>query len=329
MPATTVATLQAALATPSASNTATYFIEPGVTFVTALNEVGPKVYAMGMWRDLLAEQTYDGSDGYISLDRDIESILDANVNDLPSRVRSQFHDRAFWNARDTKLPSAFGLVDMGYYARRRDFKDIQEVDTDDDVTPVTVLYLTDTNGVAITESSLSTTYLNVIGSDADGLRYTATLGGGATATLTFATGVNFIDDIVAANLPSDIELRTDAADSATNVATLSAPSDVVRYRRYRVAYPLDNTYVHILAKRGWKNVALTTDVVYLGNLMVWKHALLAKVAEDNADVERAQYHWAACRGVLEDEREAQRGGAKPALRVDLSGGAAFPIHNLM
>lgn len=329
MSATTVATLQTALATPSSSNTATYFIEPGVTFVTALNEVGPRVYAMGMWRDLLAEQTYDGSDGYISLDRDIESILDANVNDLPSRVRSQFHDRAFWNARDTKLPSAFGLVDMGYYARRRDFKDIQEVDTDDDVTPVTTLYLTTTNGVAITEASLSTTYLNVVGSDADGLRYTATLGGGATATLTFATGVNFIDDIVAANLPSDIELRTDADDSTTNVATLSAPSDVVRYRRYRVAYPLDNTYVHILAKRGWKDVLLTTDVVHLGNLMVWKHALLAKVAEDNADVERAQYHWAACRSVLEDEREAQRGGAKPVLRVDLSGGAAFPIHNLM
>lgn len=328
MPATTVASLQAALATAQASNTSTFFIEPGSSFISAMNEVGPRVYSMGMWRDLMVEQTYDGSDGYISLDRDTESLLDGNVNDFPSRVRSQFHDKAFWNASDTRLPESFGLVDMGYHPCRRELQSIEDVDALEDVTPVTTLRITDTDGVAVTESELSTTFLRVVGLTADQAHVTGTVGGGATATLTFSTGIVKIVAISAANTPRMLELRTDAADPETNVATILAPSDVVRYRRFRVANPLDGTYVHILAKRGWNNVTVSTDVVYLGNLSAWKHALLAKIAEDHADIERARYHWAECRRSVEDEREAQRGAAKPVLRIDLSSGAAPGIHNL-
>lgn len=329
MAATTVVSLQNALATPSSSNTSTFFIEPGSSFIAALNEVGPRLYAMGMWRDLLAEQTYDGSDGYISLDRDIEAIINANVNDVPARAHGQFHDRAFWTASAVTLPSCFGIVDQGYHAARRDFREIQDVATLDEVTPVTTLYLTDANGVAVTEAELSATLLTVVGITAAEKIVTATLGGGATATLTFATGVVLLKSIVASNMPRSIELRTDAADAETNVATVLPLSDVVRYRRYRIANPLDNTFAYILGKRGWVNVAISSDVVYLGNLAAWKHALLAKVAEDNADIERAEYHWGKCQRILEDEREAQRGAAQPVLRIDLYGGAARGLHNVI
>jgi hypothetical protein len=45
----------------------------------------------------------------------------------------------------------------------------------------------------------------------------------------------------------------------------------------------------------------------------WKHALLGKLAEDNADVERASYHWGACRQLLDDEIGSARGAAQPKL----------------
>lgn len=329
MPATTVANLQTALATPAATNNATYFLESGASFYAAINEVGPRVYSMGMWRDLQDEQTYTGSDGYFSLDRDIESVLDGNVNDIPVRVRSQFHDKSHWDARDTHLPSSFGLVDQGYHPSRRDIATIQAVDSLEDVTPVTALFITDENGVAVTQSSLDGATLTVVGITATQTQVVGTITGGSNAQVTFGTGVVMIQSITAAYLPETIELRTLALDAETNVATVLAPSDVVRYRRYRVSNPLSNTFVHLLVKRAWRNVTSATDVVYLGNLAAWKHALLAKVAEDTGDFDRAQYHWSQCRTVLEDEREVQRGAAKPVLRIDLYGGAAAGVHNVM
>jgi hypothetical protein len=329
MPATTVASLQAALATPAATNNATFFLEPGASFLAALNEVGPRVYSMGMWRDLLVEQTYSGADGYFSLDRDIEAIIDGNVNDSPSRLRSQFHDKAFWDARDTRLPATFGLVDQGYHPSRRDIQTIQDADTLSDVTPVTELFITTLNGAAVTETSLSTTLLTVVGIAADQSKVTGTISGGSNAVVQFSPGIVKMESITASSLPQPVELRTSASDAESNVATVLAPSDVVRYRRFRVGGYRSDTYAHILAKRAWANVTAGTNIVYLGNLAAWKHALLAKVAEDNGDFERAQYHWGQCRSALDDERDAQRGGARPVLRIDLYGGAAGGIRNVM
>jgi hypothetical protein len=38
-----------------------------------------------------------------------------------------------------------------------------------------------------------------------------------------------------------------------------------------------------------------------------KHALLGKLSEDNADIQRATYHWGVC--------ESFRGAAKPTLHI--------------
>jgi len=321
--------MEAALATPAATNSATYFLEPGASFMAALNEVGPRVYSMGMWRDLLVEQTYAGDDGYFSLDRDIESLLDGNVNDLPSRVRSQFHDLAFWDARDTRLPATFGLVDLGYHASRREIASIQNVTRLDEVTPVERLWITTELGVAVPEIQFDTAKLTVVGISANQAKVVGTIGGGANAEVQFSPGIVRVESITSSFLPQAVELRTMAGDAESNVATVLAPSDVVRYRRFRVAASRSDTFAHILAKRAWRNVTSGDDVVYLGNLAAWKHALLAKVAEDNGDFERAQYHWGQCRSALEDERDAQRGGARPVLRIDLYGGAASGLRNLV
>jgi hypothetical protein len=69
--------------------------------------------------------------------------------------------------------------------------------------------------------------------------------------------------------------------------------------------------VKLLLKRAWEPVLTQDDVIYLGNLNAIKHGLLGMLAEDNADLERAQYHWTICRQLLDEELDAARGAAKP------------------
>ena len=42
-------------------------------------------------------------------------------------------------------------------------------------------------------------------------------------------------------------------------------------------------------------------------------------AIDNADLERAQYHWTICRQLLDEELDATRGAAKPKVTLKPAG----------
>ena len=68
--------------------------------------------------------------------------------------------------------------------------------------------------------------------------------------------------------------------------------------------------------------------MHLGNLNAIKHGLLGMLAEDNADLERAQYHWTICRQILDEELGAARGSAKPKLKISPSG-TSFYIPNII
>ena len=325
MPAVTLGQLQTALA--SSSHNSTFFMEPGGGFSTYVNEVGPRIYAMGPWRDLLMEQTYLGSDGYISLDRDVDAIYACAVNDMPRKVNPLFHDiRTLGNV--TSLPAQWGLVDLGYTASRREFMSIQGVTTLDDVVAVTTLALVDPDGVQVFTADIPNATITIVGRTAAGVPITGTLVAGTTASISFATGIAWIDSITATTLPFNIEVRTAAADAETTVALILQGTDVVRYRRFRVADSRDDTYVHLLVKRGWTPKNNDSDIIHLGNVAAWKHALLGKVAEDTGDVEtRAPYHWGLCKQLLNEELASVQGAARPILSFDPYGGACGSLQN--
>jgi hypothetical protein len=324
MPATTLGQLQAYLATAGSSNSGNY-IEPGSAFIGAMNEIGPRVYAMGYWKDLLTEQVYEGADGYISLDRNTDAVLGAVVNDLPQRVYSSFHDKAMLG-NVAFLPDRYGLVDMNYHTLKRDIADLQDVDTED-VTAISTLYLFTTANVAVSNVTIDDGSITVKGRTADGVPVTGVIAGTTTLTIAFPTPVVFIDEIVGSDLPFEIKLLLDNADFESVAAEVLRGYDVVRYRRFRVGGARESTYVHVAVKLAWTTVAASTDVVYLGNLSAWKHALLGKMAEDNADIERAEYHWNVCRKLLDDEVAAARGAAIPKISIDFNSNAGYPIHN--
>ena len=61
-------------------------------FRDALNEVMPRIYKMGYWRDLLFEHSQDASDEYISLPPDTDSIVSAILDSLRSFLTSKNPD---------------------------------------------------------------------------------------------------------------------------------------------------------------------------------------------------------------------------------------------
>lgn len=327
MPTLTLGQLSERLARSSPSNQSTFFMEPGGVFTEYVNEMGPRIYAMGMWRDLLVERVYSGADGYISLERDIEAVLHANVNNRPQKVNAMFHVNRFLGCTDF-IPESFGLTDAGFHASKRDFITIQDVDTIDDMTPVESLWITDGNtngGRFFAGDDLGT--ITLVGLDADNIRRTWTIGDDGTYAKMVGDGIVWVESVVATDVPSPLQLRTDPDDDTTIVCEINPGTDVPRYRRFLVGGAKDDTYVHIVAKRAWTDLTLPTDIVWLGNISAWKHALLCKVAEDTADVDRAEYHWSKVRSILDDELAQFQGAARPVPTLDFNTGS-LPIHNL-
>ena len=64
----------------------------GGNFLQQLNLVLPRLYAMGMWRDLVYETTISTTDLNFTLPDDAESIVSALVDNDPAKARAQFDD---------------------------------------------------------------------------------------------------------------------------------------------------------------------------------------------------------------------------------------------
>ena len=71
----------------------------------------------------------------------------------------------------------------------------------------------------------------------------------------------------------------------------------------------------MLLKRKWVDVDSTSDLVHMPSNAILKHALLGKLSEDNADIQRAQYHCGLVAQLLESDTDSYRGAAKPTLHI--------------
>lgn len=106
--------------------------------------------------------------------------------------------------------------------------------------------------------------------------------------------------------------------------------DVSRYRRFR--FNNENSQVKnvlLLLKKRFYPLLNSSDIVPLSNINVVKHALLATVAEDNSDIERANFHWGMCKLILEEEKDAYRGMVKPKVNLDPTGQSGDTTVNML
>jgi hypothetical protein len=135
-------------------------------------------------------------------------------------------------------------------------------------------------------------------------------------TIVFPEPVLYIESIRFDQLGDSFDLRITAGDVAATIATVGPGSGVTRYRRFRVPGAGDGKVVHVLCKRAFRLLAEDTDITYLGNLNAIKNGLLATIAEDSNDVERAQLFWNTAFQLLEEEASSTRGAAQPRINLD-------------
>lgn len=283
------------------------YVEPDGDLMNSLNQVLDRIYGMGIYRDLTVQHSLEVIDAGVTLPDDSDSILFTVVNSYPVPVRSLWHDfKSVGSANATDM--SWGLIDSGFWPTLKLLPDAG----------LTTLYVVPAKETA-DSTAIDTTIgeqITITAQDSDGVVYEASVGAGLN-TIIFPSTVTQVNQIKFDALLYRYDIRTDAADADTTIATLGPDSGVTRFRRYRLNRSTDGqTVVHVLCKRAFIPVRNGDDVVYVDNVGALKHGLLGRIAEDNADLERAQFHWNECQRLLEDEANSSRGAAIPTLKVD-------------
>ena len=285
------------------------YIEPDGDFKASLNQVLARIYNTGTYRDLTVQYSLPVVNGCITLPDDADSVLHTMVDGHPAPVRSMWHDfKSVGSGYGADL--SWGLIDSGFSPTLQ----LVPVSGIEELTVVPYgpystsrVFNTDDGEEIVVRAS------NLEGQFESSANKT-------TKQIVFADPVTQIDSIRFEGLLIAYALVTDPLDLNTALAVVGPESGVTRYRRFRLNRATDGqTVVHVLCKRAFAPLVSDNDIVYVGNVGAIKQGLLARIAEDNADIERAEYHWQRCTLLLEEEAASTRGAALPRLNIDPSG----------
>ena len=286
------------------------YVRPDEDIVAKLNMVMPRLYAMGMWRDLLYDWSIETTNDYFALPEHSESLIGAMLENSPVEMQSQWHDYRISGYASEGPAPIFGVIDDGFHEAKEEIVHKEPSDVD----AITILPVLP-NTTLPSEGSITVVYGrntdSSLGEDTIS-EYTFDLAGGATSTSPHSDIMD-IKSISFSDVPEEVGVYygTGTLDEMTLMAVVKGDG-VARYRRFRFANSSGQTKnIKLLLKRAWQTVLTQDDIIYLGNLNAIKHGLLGMLAEDNADLERAQYHWTICRQLLDEELDAARGAAKP------------------
>lgn len=318
MPTLTVAGVEEALSS---------YKSVGSSFIQQLNMVLPRLYAMGMWRDLTYETTISSTDQNFTLPEDAESVLSVLIDNDPARTSARFHDYRLTGRSDNGTTLyQYGIVDDGfsptineleegksYYLRVEPIAPNQEI-ARSSVDAITVSGLDNSSTPVAIEKKID------FETGTSAVSYASTE---FTKITQIRNGDSDLKDPV-----KIIAVNADDSTDTLELATVQEANKITSYRRYRIGNDPSNEVkktMRVLVKRRFIPLINSYDVVRPSNLNAIKHGLLGSVAEDNADLERANYHWQVCRQLLDEELDAYRGAAKPTLQFDPSGsGSRIP-----
>jgi hypothetical protein len=312
--AATVSTIRKALSS---------YVRADQDLLDFLNMVLPRLYNMGYWKDLLYQYAVITDHAYITLPWDAASIVAANVGSHPAGLANQWQDYRTMGSPSTGVSPIYGLVDDGY------------LPTISDLSTETTYQLQVESLVSAADSRPADgkVYVEYLNEDDDVKRHSFSLGAPDAPLTTFTTPdrVTSIREIRFSNVSDTINVS--AVPTNTALATILVAEgrgdEVCRYRRFRLTNPSSESItVLLLLKRGFANLMHESDVVYLSDINTLKHGILATVAEDNADIERANYHWGVCKMLLEDQKDAVKGMIRIHPSIDPTGGIGYGIPNM-
>lgn len=302
MPALTVKTITKALSG---------YVRPDEDIVAKLNMVMPRLYAMGMWRDLVFDWTIETDNDYFTLPEHSAGLLGALLDDAPVDMQARWHDYRISGYAQEGVAPIFGIVDDGWIPTKEEIVISSVMDTFEfAIKPTTPNTNLPSEGKIVVEGWTS-----------DGLttdKTTKTVEtfelDGSAEMISDSNMWMEITSIYFESVYAPVAIVTNDADAT--VLAIVRGDGISRYRKFRFANPSASTRgIRLLLKRAWETVFSEDDFVYLGNLNAIKHGLLGMIAEDNADLERAQYHWSICRQLLDEELDEARGAVKPKVRL--------------
>lgn len=300
-------------------------------FIKELNLALPRLYDLGMWRDLLFEHVVTTSVSTFTIPSNAESLISAIVDydsstedhSYPEAIQSRFHDyRITGRDDDGDTLISYGIVDDGYSAT-----------VEEPVAGTTYrLHLLPDGGnfylptpvagtIHVTFSDGTFTSSPTTDSGSGGGQFTLS---GQSEIQTSVNDITSISEIRVGPTTLAVPVKLQMKDAAGNILIaandLQFANEVTRYRRYRISNDDNKTIsIRCLLKRKFKPFVSDSDVVFLSSLPAIKHALLGNIAEDNADLERANYHWGVCQKLLDQQLDASRGAAKPKLFIVADG----------
>ena len=314
-------------------------------FRFALNEIMPRIYKMGYWREMMIEHTQEASSGYVSLPPETDAIVSGILDNEPLPTRSLWHDYKIYGTNDQDTTTVNAFIDDGYAPTYRDLVDGREYSISIATLKVGANIPTDgtsENKVkvkyrrfsdATTGSAALTGTETVLESSSYNEAFALLNQGYPTGS--FSPEHDDITEILSIsweNLPKDHPIRiiatykgeaggSAATDSTKDLilADINTNRGVSRYRRFRVGNTNSDSMAHMLLKRRWVDCDSDSDLVHVPSNAILKHALLGKLSEDNADAQRAVYHWGVVKELLEADTDSYRGAAKPTLRIAPNG----------
>jgi hypothetical protein len=313
-----------AMTVKSLSDQLSHYCSPDQRFIPVLNLVLPRLYAMGYWRDLAYEYRITTSNGYFALPQDAESIMAATVDKSPQSLWAQWHDYSIGGTPNTySAYGMFGVVDDGIHSTKEALDPTKGYGFwAVPVSPKTVLPF---DGIITIDSTLLNGTNERLQVD-----FSVTDGGSGDIEMSSTYFANSVSQIRFDGIPYAIQIYALEDNQAFENRTIIAEGkgdQIFRYRRYRTRTPNNATQeIFLLLKRAFVPIMDESDIVYLGNVNAIKSGILATTAEDNADIERANYHWQVCKQLLEDEKDAYRGGARQTMRVDPYSGNGTPYN---
>ena len=218
-------------------------------FRKELNLALPRLYNMGMWRDLLYEHVVTTTGSSFTIPDSAESIINAVVDfdssstdfSTPQVVRSQFHDyRLSGRDDDNDTLAIYGIVDDGYSATVEEPVDGKTYSLRlAPINPATalpssgIIYVTFSDGT-------NTSKLGTDEDSADGGKFTCD-GSAALNTASVTSDITSISEIRVSTteLSDPVQLlwvETGSSPEVTLVAAsrLQEANQVTRYRRYRI-----------------------------------------------------------------------------------------------
>lgn len=307
----------------SLSDQLSSYCSPDQRFIPVLNLVLPRLYAMGYWRDLAYEYRITTSNGFFALPLDAESIMAVTVDKSPQSLWAQWHDYSIGGMPNSySAYGIFGVVDDGIHSTKEALDSTKEYVIS--LSPVSPNTLVPSDGI------ISLDYSTLDGTNINRVLDLSTDGGDSGGDFGPPDLISSVSQIRFDGIPYNVKIVAIEDGGTDEIILAEGKGDqIFRYRRYRTKTPSSATQeIFLLLKRAFVPIMDESDVVYLGNVNAIKSGILATTAEDNADIERANYHWQVCKQLLEDEKDAYRGGARQTMRVDPYSGNGTPFNML-